>query len=373
MPTPPMTRDGAGGCGAEDVESATTPNGARRATGGGPDTSATGPATGPTTGPTTGPGGGRLPYGAPVPVDPDLAALLERRAGAPPLFEGPPAEARARFAAELRTTARPDDRVPEVLDGPVPVRLVRPRAERAERAEGTVVVFLHGGGWVVGGGDAYDAVAARLADDVGAPVASVDYRLAPEHPFPAAFDDALTAIRRVLVALAPERWALVGDSAGANLAAGAAIALRDDDVRPKATLLFYPATDFEARYPSMVENAEGYWLEARDVVACSRLYLDGRDPRGDPRLSPLRAPSLAGLAPTVVATAGHDPLRDAGAAFVEALVAAGSPAVLREHPDLVHGFVGFTAASPAADGAVADLHAELAAHLAPGGAGAVAR
>jgi acetyl esterase len=245
-----------------------------------------------------------------------------------------------------------------VVDGPVPVRFHDPAGE-----PDALVVFLHGGGWVVGGGDAYDPVAARLAAETGARVAAVDYRLAPEHPFPAALDDALAATRQLLGEVDHRAWALVGDSAGANLAAGVALALRDEDVRPAGSLLYYPPTDFEARYPSLAENAEGYWLTGRDIKACSRLYLDGYDPRGDARVSPLRASSLAGLAPTIVATAGFDPLRDAGAAFAEALAAAGSPVRLREHPTLAHGFLGFTADVPAADAAVAALHAELAALL----------
>ncbi len=292
-----------------------------------------------------------------------MHALLARFAarGEPAMFDGAVGDARARFAAGLRETAGEAPRAPEARDRPTPVRVHRP----ARRTSDGLAVFVHGGGWVLGGGDAYDSVAARLADDLGAVVAAVDYRLAPEHPFPAPLEDTLAAVRALLADppdadVDPDRWALVGDSAGGNLAAVAALTLRDEGVRPAGTLLLYPATDFEARYPSLTENAEGYWLTARDVRTCSKLYLAGHDPRGDTRLSPLRAPSLAGLGPTIVATAGLDPLRDAGHAYADALAAAGSPVRRREHPGLAHGFYGFTGAVPAADAAVTALHAELA-------------
>ncbi|MDD7918878.1 alpha/beta hydrolase fold domain-containing protein [Actinomycetospora callitridis] len=292
-------------------------------------------------------------------LDPGIRALLDRWTDEPEMFDGTIDESRARFVTQMREAGGAPPREPELGEaGGVPVRTHRP----ATRTSDALVVFLHGGGWVLGGGDVYDAAADRLADDLGAVVAAVDYRLAPEHPFPAPLDDVLAAVR-ALVAHGSERYALVGDSAGANLAAVAALALRDEGRAPDALLLVYPPPDFEARYPSLAENAEGYWISARDVRACSKLYLAGHDPRGDARLSPLRAPSLAGLPPTIVATAGFDPLRDAGHAFADALIAAGVDARRREHPGLVHGFYGFTAV-PAADAAVSALHAELAQVLA---------
>ncbi|WP_328306461.1 alpha/beta hydrolase [Actinomycetospora sp. NBC_00405] len=292
-------------------------------------------------------------------LDPGIRALLDRWTDEPEMFDGTVDESRARFVAQMREAGGAPTREPELGEaGGVPVRTHRP----ARRTSDALVVFLHGGGWVLGGGDVYDAAADRLADDLGAVVVAVDYRLAPEHPFPVPLDDVLAAVR-ALLAEGPERYALVGDSAGANLAAVAALVLRDEGRAPDALLLVYPPPDFEARYPSLAENAEGYWLSARDVRACSKLYLAGHDPRGDARLSPLRASSLAGLPPTIVATAGFDPLRDAGHAFADALIAAGVDARRREHPGLVHGFYGFTAV-PAADAAVSALHAELAEVLA---------
>ena len=308
---------------------------------------------------------------APASLDAEVAALLARlrERGEPALFAGTDsaagiAAARARFAALMAETARPVDRAPElVTDGPVPLRVHRPVGEES----GAVVVSVHGGGWVLGGGDAYDRVTQRLADDTHAVVVAVDHRLAPEHPFPAPYDDVLAAVEWVVAHADrwdadPTRLGLAGDSAGANLVAGAALARRDAGTPAVVTLLVYPPPDFEGRYPSVRENAEGYYLTAADVVACSRLYLGGTSPRGDARLSPLRA-ELTGLGTTIVATAGFDPLRDAGHAFADALAAAGVDVRRREHPALTHGFLGFTGVSRACDGAVAALHAEVAAAL----------
>ncbi|HEY2221664.1 alpha/beta hydrolase [Actinomycetospora sp.] len=308
-------------------------------------------------------------------VDPEVDALLAglRERGEPAMFAGTDTvggvdAARARFAALMTETVRPVHGTPELVgDGPVPLRVHRPAAEES----GALVVHVHGGGWVLGGGDVYDPVAQRLADDTHAVVVAVDHRLAPEHPFPAPYDDVLAAVDWVVEHAArwhadPTRLGLAGDSAGANLVAGAALARRDAGTPAVATLLVYPPPDFEGRYPSVRENGAGYFLTAQDVVACSKLYLAGTSPRGEPRVSPMRA-GLAGLGPTVVATAGFDPLRDAGHAFAEALADAGVDVRRREHPSLIHGFLGFTGVSGACDAAVAALNAELADLLAPGG------
>jgi acetyl esterase len=304
-------------------------------------------------------------------VDAEVAVLLQRLRdrGEPAMFagtDGPDgiAAARARYAALMAETVRPVDRGPEIVaDGPVPLRVHRPDGP----ASGALVVFVHGGGWVLGGGDVYDPVVQRMADDTGAVVVAVDHRLAPAHPFPAPYDDVLAAVDWVVAHADrwdadPARLGLAGDSAGANLVAGAALARRDAGTPAVVTLLVYPPPDFEGRYPSIRENGEGWFLTAADVVACSRLYLGGVSPRGDVRLSPLRA-DLSGLGPTIVATAGFDPLRDAGHAFADALAQAGVDVRLREHPSLVHGFLGFTRVSEACDDAVAALHAEVAAAL----------
>ncbi|MCD2196541.1 alpha/beta hydrolase [Actinomycetospora endophytica] len=301
-------------------------------------------------------------------LEPDLDTFLTRRRehGEPTMFAGTDtvegiATARARYAAVMAETALPVERAPElVTEGPVPLRVHRPASEHS----GAIVVHVHGGGWVLGGGDVYDPVAQRLADDTRAVVVAVDYRLAPEDPFPAPYDDALAAVEWVVEHADrwhadPARLGLAGDSAGANLAAGAALARRDAGTPAVGTLLVYPPPDFEGRYPSIRGNGEGYFLGAADVVACSKLYLAGTSPTGDTRLSPMRA-DLAGLGPTIVATAGYDPLRDAGHAFADALTEAGVDVRRREHPSLVHGFLGFTGISATCDAAVAALNTELA-------------
>jgi acetyl esterase len=305
---------------------------------------------------------------APDGLDAEVADLLARLRdrGEPAMFAGTDspggiAAARAHYAALMAGTARPVDRTPElVTDAPVPLRVHHPDGPES----GALVVYVHGGGWVLGGGDAYDRVTQRLADDTRAVVVAVDHRLAPEHPFPAPYDDVLAAVAWVVEHADrwhadPARLGLAGDSAGANLVAGAALARRDAGAPAAVTLLAYPPPDFEGRYPSVREHGEGYFLTAADVVACSKLYLAGTSPRGDPRLSPLRA-RLAGLGPMIVATAGFDPLRDAGHAFADALAAAGVDVRRREHPSLVHGFLGFTGVSCACDAAVAALHREVA-------------
>ncbi|MEJ2870771.1 alpha/beta hydrolase [Actinomycetospora sp. OC33-EN08] len=302
-------------------------------------------------------------------LDPDVAALLDRWADRPAMFAGTDtdegiAAARDRFADAMRETVRPAGAGPEVRDdGPVPVRVHRP----ADRTCDALVVHAHGGGWVLGGGEIYDPVAQRLADDTGAVVIALDYRLAPEHRFPVPLHDVLEGLAWAVDHAAewdadPARVALAGDSAGANLVAGAALARRDRREPVVGTLLVYPPPDFEGRYASVRENGEGYVLTAGDVVACSKLYLGSANPKGDVRLSPMRT-ELAGLGPTIVATAGFDPLRDAGRAFAEALTTAGVDVRLREHPALVHGFLGLTGVVPAADDAVAALHREFAALL----------
>jgi acetyl esterase len=304
-------------------------------------------------------------------LDPEVDALLIRlrERGEPAMFAGTDTAAgvdaaRARYAGLMRETTLPAHGAPELVgDGPVPLRVHRPAGEPS----GALVVHVHGGGWVLGGGDVYDPVAQRLADDTHAVVAAVDHRLAPEHPFPAPYDDVLAAVDWVVEhadrwGADPARLGLAGDSAGANLAAGAALARRDAGTPAVATLLIYPPSDFEGRYPSVRENGTGFFLTASDVVACSKLYLAGTSPRGETRLSPLRA-ELAGLGPTIVGTAGFDPLRDAGHAFAEALAEAGVDVRRREHPSLVHGFLGFTGVSAASDAAVAALNAEFAGAL----------
>jgi len=222
--------------------------------------------------------------------------------------------------------------------GPLRARLYVP-PEAAGTTRGPLLVFFHGGGNVAGDIDTHDAPCRLLAAGAGVRVLSVDYRLAPEHPFPAAVDDALAAFRDVAArpgafGADPARLAVGGDSAGGRLAA--VVAQHD---RPAFQLLIYPATDNTRVYPSERLFAEGFFLTKESMDWYEDQFLPpGTDP-ADPRVSPLLAPDLSGVAPALVVTAGFDPLRDEGEAYAARLRAAGVHAVTRRFPGFVHGFL----------------------------------
>ncbi|MBE7323864.1 alpha/beta hydrolase [Nocardioides sp. Y6] len=270
-----------------------------------------------------------------------------------------PAEARRLFRT-LTVDLRDPAALPEVAsvvettvpggEGERAARIYRPR-----EGDLPTVVFLHGGGWVVGDLDSHDLTARTIATLSDAVVVSVDYRLAPEHPFPAGLEDALAATRWASDHLADlggtPVLAVAGDSAGGNLAAVVAQELRDEGRQLAGQLLVYPATDMLADLPSHTENGEGYFLERDTMHWFAANYLgDVTDP-GDPRLSPLRG-RLAGVAPAVVVVGQFDPLRDEGLAYADALSEAGVPVTTRLFDGLIHGFVDMGRHSPAAQAAV---------------------
>lgn len=226
--------------------------------------------------------------------------------------------------------------------GPVPVRVYRP----SEATGLPVVVWFHGGGWVIGGLDSHDHLCRLLCDDAGCVVVSVDYRLAPEHPFPAAVEDCVAAYGWVAanateVGGDPGRVAVGGDSAGGNLAAVVALTRRDaGDPPPRAQVLVYPVTDHEFDSPSMHENATGYFLEREHMRWFFGHYLRTPADADDWRVSPLRAPDLSGVAPAIVVTAEYDPLRDQGEAYGARLRAAGVDTEIVRGEGLFHGFFG---------------------------------
>jgi acetyl esterase len=249
--------------------------------------------------------------------------------------------------------------------GPLPARIYRPAAEGGL----PTVVFFHGGGWVIGDIDTHDNQCRALCAEVEAVVLSVGYRLAPEDPCPAAVEDCLAATRWAAEHVADlggddGRLAVAGDSAGGNLAAVVCQQARDTGGPALAAqLLIYPGVEFETRYPSEDENAEGYFLTREDMIWFADHYTGDMD-RRDPRLSPLRAADLSGLPPAVIATAEFDPLRDQGEAYADALEQAGVPVVRRRYDGLIHGFFDLGALSPACAGAVSELCADLRALLA---------
>ncbi|WP_031164603.1 alpha/beta hydrolase [Streptosporangium roseum] len=226
----------------------------------------------------------------------------------------------------------------EVVEG-VPVRVYRP--EEGDRPL-PAIVYFHGGGWVFGSVARNDALGRDLAVRNGAVVVSVDYRLAPDHPFPAAADDAWTVVKDVFARAGaygadPGRIAVCGDSAGGNLAAVAAWQARDAGLRPAHQLLIYPVTDVAMDTPSYRDHATGFGLGAGEMAWFIEQY--GGDP-ADPRLAPLRLADKTGLAPATVITAEYDPLCDEGEAYAAQLAAAGVPVELRRYGGAIHGFFG---------------------------------
>ena len=297
-----------------------------------------------------------------MPVDPQIAVLLDVIASveAKPMSEGTPEEARAGFRT-LTVDLRDPAAVPAVASvedttvpgaaGDLPARVYRPDGAGPL----PTILLLHGGGFVIGDLDTHDSPARTLANGCAAVVVSVAYRLAPEHPFPAAVDDAVAAARHVAAHLAElggdDRLAMAGDSAGGNLSAVVAQTFRDDGRPLAGQLLIYPVTDMTGEHPSHAENAEGFFLDLATMEWFLRQYAGHLADHADPRLSPLHG-DLGGLAPAVVVVAEFDPLRDDGLAYAQALAAAGVPVQVRTFPGLIHGFVDMGRHSTAAQEAL---------------------
>ena len=282
-------------------------------------------------------------------------------------------EARRQFSEIPRPPVHPEvqatDREIPGPAGGIPVRIYRPPA--SEGAILPVVVFIHGGGWALGDLDSYDGTARHHAVGAEAVVVSVGYRLAPEHPFPAAVDDAWAATRWVAEHAAelgadPDRLAVAGDSAGGNLSAVMAQLARDaGGPTIRFQLLWYPATTGDLSLPSFTDNADAPILDLNTVKGFTKWYVGPGFDLSDPpaTLLPARAESLAGLPPAYIATANHDPLRDDGARYAELLRAAGVPVELHNAETLVHGYLGYVGVVPAATDAGNRAFAALRAAL----------
>lgn len=299
---------------------------------------------------------------------------LLARSGQPPLHQLGVVEAREQFDAFMLLMSGRPAPVGEIVDrtmagpaGPLRIRIYRP-AHSVARLLPTVLYF-HGGGWVIGSLEGYDLACRYFCARSGCAIVSVDYRLAPEHKFPAAIDDGVAAFRWLAteaagLGLDPDRIVLAGDSAGGTIAAVAAQELRGEPRPPCLQWLIYPATDLRGDTPSHKSCGEGFLLTQADMDWFRGQYLNTPAEVDDPRASPLRAAELAGVAPALVFTAGFDPLRDEGRAYAERLSAAGVKTIHREFDTLIHGFVGMRGALQAAARAMDDMVAGLRHELA---------
>jgi acetyl esterase len=280
--------------------------------------------------------------------DPEPSAEVRRLLGfldLPPV-DGPPLEpTEIRLAAkdfsEWAARGKIED-VASVLDvrveglgGDIATRVYQPTADPSDLLD--VVVFFHGGGWTVGDLDTGDAVARALANALGSRVVSVDYRLAPEDPFPAAFEDCMTVVRHVISQTTTRRAVIAGESAGGNLAAAVCLALRDEPVI-RGQLLINPVLDLVNEALSYRRFGEGYFLTTEIMRKYKSWYLGQADP-GDERISPLMASSLVGVAPAVIVTAGFDPLLDEGAAYAVRLINDSVPVTYIPMNSMLHGWL----------------------------------
>jgi acetyl esterase len=299
-----------------------------------------------------------------------LLDLMEQR-GIPPTHTLSVADARS-YYRDRRAVTQPAP--PEVAlvrelqaegpDGPIPLRLYRAAGSSADVVL-PVLVYYHGGGWVIGDLETHDTLCRQLANGAGCAVVAVDYRLAPEHRFPAAVVDAVAAARWVRehaqeLRLDASRLAVGGDSAGGNLATVVAISARDQGDLPIVfQLLIYPGTDQHRSHPSHAENGQGYLLTRDTIEYFVSRYIGDPTQYDDWRASPLLHPDLSRLPPALVLTAGFDPLRDEGKAYAQRLTASGNQASYVCFDRQIHGFVPMGKVLDEANTAVALCAAEL--------------
>ncbi|HLG73159.1 MAG TPA: alpha/beta hydrolase [Chloroflexota bacterium] len=288
-----------------------------------------------------------------MPLDPQIKALLDAQANAPKPHQQTVEEARASMLARPRQPGPPmaheeDRRIPGP-GGEIPIRIFRP-----SNADGSVLVFYHGGGWVLGNLDTHAGNCRNLAQHAGCTVIAVDYREAPEHRFPAAADDAYAAAAWAAANAAElgvdaSRLAVGGESAGGNLAAVVCLMARDrGGPAIKQQWLAYPVMDYSFDRPSYAEVGEGYGLEKASMEWFWNHYLGPDSDGSNPYASPLRAQSLAGLPPAIVVTCEFDPLRDEGNAYADRLSREGVPVELRCVPGVNHAFLSMPVDAAAA-------------------------
>ncbi len=299
-----------------------------------------------------------------------LDLMVER--GIPPTHTLTPVDAR-KFYRERRAVTQPEPpAIAETRDlsapgplGPIPLRLYHPQTAAQRSGPPPVLVYYHGGGWVIGDLDTHDTLCRELANAAGCAVVAVDYRMGPEHRFPAAVDDCIAATRWVHthadeLGVDGTRIAVGGDSAGGNLAAVVAIAARDaGDLSIRFQLLIYPATDQRRGWPSHTSNGQGYMLTSDTMTYFHDHYIPDKAQDLDWRASPLLHPNLAKLPPALVLTAGYDPLRDEALQYSHRLTLAGSRATHINFERQIHGFITMGRVIDEANTAVALCAAEL--------------
>lgn len=308
-------------------------------------------------------------------LHPQTQALLElfEKKQLPPVYTLTPGEARRSYRDRIAFTRPQACRVAQIQElqvpgpgGPISLRIYRPLLRtHADARPLPALVYFHGGGWTVGDLDTHDALCRQLADASECAVVSVDYRLAPEHRFPAAVDDCVAATRWVRshagsLLLDGERIGIGGDSAGGNLAAVVAISMREAGEPFLAyQLLIYPATDMRCCAPSHVTNGSGYLLTRESIAYYHDHYIQDSADDLDWRASPLLHPNLSALPPALVVTAGFDPLRDEGLQYAQRLSEAGSPAISVCFERQIHGFITMGGLLDEANAAVNLCAAEL--------------
>ena len=304
-----------------------------------------------------------------MPVTSEVRSILDliEAMGETPREQLTPAELRQGYASLSMVESKAEmasvtDRVVPGPAGDIPVRVYVPTDQPGPRP---VLVYFHGGGWVIGDIDTHDGTARAVAEGSGATVVSVGYRLAPEDPFPAAIDDCIAAVRWVVDQAAdldvdPRRLAVGGDSAGGNLAAITAVELRDTPVDVAFQLLIYPVADGTMSHPSIDDNAEGYFLTKATMDWFWEQYV-GTGDRTGPRVSPMHVPAeaLAGLPPALVITAEFDPLRDEGEAYGARLADAGVEVTTTRYDGVIHGFFSMRDLVPEGKAAVDQACEEL--------------
>ena len=314
-----------------------------------------------------------------MPLDPLLKAFLDQMAAqpGPKMWEIEAPVAREAFVAMMGLVGPKDVPIGKAVNhiipaphGEIPARIYTPVAAAAEALP--TLVFFHGGGWVIGNIETHDWLCRILANEAACRVISVEYRLSPEHKYPAAIEDAFAAVTWIeanasTLGVDANRIAVGGDSAGGALAAIVAqLAKEKGNPRIAYQMLFFPVTQIGGDTTSMREFAEGFFLETPTLKWFYNHYLPADADRNDPRVSPLAAKDFSGLPPAYIMLAGFDPLHDEGLAYAEKLRVAGVPVTVADYPDMVHDFIYMQAVLPQAPQALVTAAAALKSALKAG-------